>query len=508
MNFLLISLQKELDVTGLKSLHYSLLNNGCNSSILHLPKLAQNDKRQLEEIKRFIDEKDPSVIGISLMSHEYHKACYLTSYLKSFFKYRHILWGGIHPTISPEDCLDYADYVCIGEGERTILNVANAVKMNKSLKDIGNLCYLENGSIKRNPRYPLIENLDELPVLDHISRNSYILISQRIEKLNKKNFKRFDRNLGRVYSIVTTRGCPFSCTYCCNSFFANLYGSSKIRKRSVENIIKELAGAIKNNSEIEYVSFQDDCFLTGSNEYLRDFCKSYKEKVNKPFKILSIPIYISVEKLELLKNAGLAWITLGLQSGSDRILKEVYKRKSFKRDFLEGAKVINSLKLGALYDVITDNPFETEADALETINTLIETPKPFATQFFSLTLYPGTELYKKIKTQFPKYIDDYHEKEYLIVRKSAINNLIRLSTFINAEYMKALIRLYKRYPKGLRFKTALFVVNLLSILIFEPLTYFQTMKLSQRGSYRKTFGLLFRYFIQVSNQFIYQFRNQ
>jgi len=155
MNILLISIQNDLDIIGLKYLHYYLLKNGYNSFLLYLPNFNSSDDNVFKNISKFVLEIDPIFIGISLISTEYYNARDLTIYLKNNFKSIPVIWGGVHPTISPEMCLDYADYVCIGEGERTILDLANAVNNNESVKTINNLCYIENDQIKKNMYNPL-----------------------------------------------------------------------------------------------------------------------------------------------------------------------------------------------------------------------------------------------------------------------------------------------------------------------------------------------------------------
>ena len=160
MNILLLSLQENIDTIGLKYLHYNLLANGYQSHILYLPTLKHGDTAQLNNIREFIEEIDPGVIGISLMSNEYDSACYLTESLKKMGISIPIVWGGIHPTVEPKSCVDYADYICIGEGDNTILDIASALSDNRGIKDINNLCYMEEGWLRRNQLYPLIDDLD------------------------------------------------------------------------------------------------------------------------------------------------------------------------------------------------------------------------------------------------------------------------------------------------------------------------------------------------------------
>ncbi|MBA3065167.1 B12-binding domain-containing radical SAM protein [bacterium] len=507
MNILLISIQKNLDIIGLKSLHYYLLKNGYNSFLLHLPNFNPNDDNILKNIKKFIFEISPGFIGTSLMSVEYYNARDLTKYLKSNFKSIPIIWGGAHPTISPEMCLDYADYVCIGEGERTILDLANAVNNNESIKTVNNLCYIENNQIKKNMLYPLIENLDEIPSYDHIPINSFIQEKNgRIVHVDKKVFKKYDKHGGTSYGIMSSRGCPFSCTYCCNNFLSSLYQTKKVRRRSVKNLIFELEKAVNDNLGIEYINFYDDSFLEYNDEYLKEFCESYKERVRKPFIVRAIPIFITRNKIKYLKGAGLAGIGLGLQSGSDRVCKNIYKRKSLKADFLKAARIIKDFNIVSFYDIILDNPFENEEDGLETIQTLIETPKPFFPQIFSLSLYFGTELYERAKKECPEKIEESLKKKYLVYHKSNINNMIRLSVFLNEKFMNKIVYLYQQNPKGIKFRVILFIANLLSSIIFEPLNYFRIIKLLQGRFHARTLRILPNYLKEGLLRYLDQFK--
>jgi len=506
MNILLISIQKNLDVIGLKYLHYYLLKNGHSSFLLFLPKFNPNDKNTLEKIKKFVLKINPQLIGISLMSVEYYYACDLTKYLKNNFNSITIVWGGIHPTIAPEMCLEYADYICIGEGERTFLDLANALSKNESINNINNLCYLENKKIKRNPLYPLIEGLDELPLCDLIPVNGFILASKRILPLNKRLFKRYAKNFGQVYNIISSRGCSFSCAYCSNSFLSRLYHSKKIRRRSISNVISELKRAVNKNPEIDFISFQDDCFLAHSSDYIKKFCKIYKERIRKPFIIRTIPTYINRDKISLLKKAGLNWIILGLQSGSERVCKEIFKRKSLKADFLKAAKIINDFNIAPFYDIILDNPFENEEDKFETIQTFIETPKPFFPKFFSLSLYFGTELYERAKKECPEKIEDSLKKDYRIYHKDTLNDMIRLSSFLSRKQMNKIISLYKQNPQAFKFKVRLFIAKLLSPFILEPITYFRVVNRAAGGSYIGTFKFIKRNYKEGFTRYLNQFR--
>ncbi len=507
MDTLLITAQKDLDTIGLKFLHYYLLGQGYDSSLLYLPTYEPGDDIKLKNIHRFIAANRPKLIGISLMSTEYNHVRHLTKYLKDSFQSLPIVWGGIHPTIAPEMCLEYADYACVGEGEKTLTELTDAVvnSRNRDISLIKNLCYKDNGRIKKNNLYPLLDNLDEVPFYDHIPKKAYIQHNKEILSLDRNLYKKYARYEGTVYSVMTSRGCPFSCTYCCNNLISRLYGSKKVRKRSIANVISELKLAAQDNPWIEYINFQDDCFCASSNEYMRAFCESYKKEIHKSFIIRSIPSYITQQKLGYLKSAGLGWISLGLQSGSDYVCKEIYQRKSLKAEFLAAAKLIKKYNVAAFYDVILDSPFETDDDRIDTISTLAEIPKPYYTEFFSLSLYIGTELYEKALKECPGYMENYMEKDYLSYKKTLLNDMTRIATFVGEKKINKLIRIYRENPSSFSFRLNVRVFKLLSAIFFEPLTYLQLIKLSQGGSYLKTLKVLRFYFKLGLRRYLKQF---
>jgi anaerobic magnesium-protoporphyrin IX monomethyl ester cyclase len=501
----LISLFGQLDTVGLKYVHYSLIDAGHESSILYLSNFNPRNRRQLENIKDFLLKEKPDFIGMSLMSEEFYKAGQLTGYIKSFIKTVPIIWGGIHPTITPESCLEQADYVCVGEGENVVRDIADTISRKGDLRNVNNLCYMEDGRMIRNPLSPRIEDLDNLPMYEHIPRNSYILNEKNILALDRKTFTRYARNLGKTYSIMSSRGCPFACTYCCNNFISRLYNSRKIRRRSIDNIIKELEKALGDNPEIDIVNFQDDCLLAASEDYLSDLFALYKKKINKPFIARTIPSYVTPIKLRLLKDAGIGWIDMGLQSGSERTCKEIYKRSSTKTDFLKVARMVKELKVAAIYDIILDNPFENEEDELETLETVMDIPKPYYMELFSLTLYPGTELYEKAKHEFPQYTEGQLDKNYLMPSRKKMNDIIRLATLIDKRYMVKIVNLYKQHSDSFWFGTFLAALNLMSLLILQPLTYFRVILLSQGGSLTKTLKALPLYFGEGIKRYLSQF---
>ena len=508
---LLISVQRDLQIIGLRCIHYSLLKAGYNSVLLHLPNFADcsNSPGVLKRIGDFVLGTAPIFIGFSVMSTEFNLARDLSIYLKEECPSVPIIWGGIHPTISPETCLQYADYVCMGEGEGTAVELAGALVEGKAIDGICNLAYrTENGDVHHNKLYPLIDDLDKLPFYDHVPVNGFL---QRrdglIKPIDSKLQRQYGRHRGVVYDVMASRGCPFACTYCCNNVISQLYGGAgKVRRRTVENVILEIESAIRSYPDIQLINFQDDCFIACSKEWLRQFCQNYQDRIKKPFQIRAIPGFLDRERLQWLKDVGLVWVLMGLESGSDRVCREVYNRKLLTKDFLEATCLVKEFRLVGLYDVILDNPFETHSEKIETLRVLMEIPKPFLAEFFSLTFYPGTELYEKAIKECPDRIQDAREKDYKQYENTTINKLTRLAAYLPIRFMELLLKLYAHEPQSYRFRIFLFMCRLLGAIVFEPIAYLRLLKLSEGGSFLKGLRKAPIYFENAFEKYLKQFK--
>lgn len=478
MNILLVSLQGNTDTIGLKYIHSYLLGKGYNSHLLFLGKVSPALKPAIEN---FMQDLKPAAIGISLMSHEYFRAVELTAFLKERFPKTPVIWGGIHPTIAPEECVVHADAVCLGEGEEVMLQVAEAIKAGRDFRGVGSLAYRSVDAVKSNALFPLKEDIDDFLPIEHLPRNSFAGHGSEIMPLDNKLFKQYARFDGLICSVITSRGCPFSCTYCCNNYLTRLYNSRKVRRRSVGGIIDELKQVVKEFPKMRYINIQDDCFLACGLDWLNEFAGRYAREVKVPFIIRTIPTFLSEEKLVILKKAGLAWVSMGLQSGSDRVCRDVYQRNIRAQDFLAAARVISRNKLAAFYDVILDNPFETKEDIMETIRVMSQIPRPYSTQVFSLTLYKGTALYDRAQKEIgAEDIDDAHEKEYLKFRKSLLNKLVRITPLLPRGLA---VRMAAGKEGSFFARAILNPVYFFSLLFVEPWVYFQTIRMAEGGSY-------------------------
>ena len=494
MKALFITLQRTLDVMGLKSLHHSLLDAGHASRILFLPRFTPDSAAALEGVRNFVGAEAPDVIGIGLMAVEYHGAIALTESLKKAFPEIPVVWGGVHPTTSPEDCVPHADYVCVGEGEQSMIEMAEAIDAGGSLKTVRNFCYLEEGVVKRNPLYPLISDLDRLPYVEQISPFSFIQSRGAIVPVTPKELRRYMRFGTTVYNVISSRGCPYRCAYCSNSYYHKIYPSWSVRRRSVDHLLGELEIALEQYPDLHQVNFQDDCFLACSMDYLREFCVGYKARIGKSIIAKSTPTYVTPERIRMLKEAGLTWFNMGLQSGSERVCQEVYNRRSGPKHFIAAATVLHDYGIATWYDMIVDNPFESLEDNYQTVETLIATPKPFYPQIFSLTFYPMTDLRDRALAECPDLMEDPTRRDFYVYHNRPINHLIEVACTLPGGLSRALLGLHRRAPHASSTRMALALARLLCLVLMRPLTYFRVIKISQGGSLIRTLSVLPNYF--------------
>ena len=333
------------------------------------------------------------LIGVNSFACTSRRATRIISFLKKNLTVP-IVYGGVHPTISPEDAIKHSDIICVGEGEGAILDFADAVKNNKPFDKIKNLWIKKDGKIIKNNVRDLIDDLDSLPLPDYEVKNHFILEGGKI-----RDFLEYD--LGGLIFFLTGRGCPYGCDYCSNGLFNELYEGRRkkiLRWHSPEYIINGILFLKKRFPSLGYFDIRDDTFSLRPLEDIRKFCELYKEKVNMRFKCLGDPKTITEEKVKLLVDAGCTDIIIGIQ-GSERVNLEIYHRQQKDEYVLKTAEILNKFKnrLAVMYDVITCNPYERPEDIVNLIRLIQKIPKPFYLSVNNLVFFTGSKLYERAK---------------------------------------------------------------------------------------------------------------
>lgn len=465
MKILFVSFQENSDVIGVKYLDAFVAAHGHESSILLIPKDAPVD---IAAALEYVVEQTPDIIGLSAMSYEFARARDFAVQLRERLPGKPLLFGGIHATAAPEDCLAVTDIVVRGEGEETVLALLEvfAADAEPDLEQIAGIAYHRDGAVRYTPVRQPVDDLDALPSIRHLPESLHVVHRGRIGPLTEPAMaRRYARYQATFLSVVSSRGCPFSCRYCCNSALKRLYGGQRVRPRNVRLVIDEIVREVAANPNILYVNFQDDCFMMHTVEWLTEFARRYGEEVGIPFIARTTPRHITPEKLKILKSAGLRWVFMGMQTGSDQINREIYGRHVTAEQFLTAARAVSDLNLCAWYDVILDNPYEGEEDQLKTIALLLRTPRPFQLDLFSLDYFPGTELYEQVRRdRIP--VPQLGEKSYTEPEPLMINRYIRMSATLPRAMVRALVA--RRHSSiGRMFG----MVGYFACLLSEPFVY-------------------------------------
>lgn len=345
---------------------------------------------------------DSSLIGFSFFSMDFYNVVYLTECLKKRLKVP-VVWGGKHVSAKPEHALQYADMICIGEGEEALYELVEKVENKDDYSGVKNIWIKRNGELIKNPVRKAIEDLNLIPLPDYSFDEHYVynMRDDRIDPLTPETIGKYippESPTGMLcYGTLFSRGCPYSCTYCFS--FKKMYtGQKYLRFRSIENLMQELELMKRKLPFIQMISLFDDNIFALNDDKIREFCKAYKERIDLPLVFVGYPTDVTVEKLSCLVDAGLIRMHIGVQTGSART-RRLYKRNIPNEAILNAATAMNKFKDNILpsYDVIIDNPYENDEDLVETIKLLIKIPKPRDFSIFSLTFFPGTELYDKAK---------------------------------------------------------------------------------------------------------------
>jgi anaerobic magnesium-protoporphyrin IX monomethyl ester cyclase len=424
-----------LDITALsiRSISASLRQEGHQVRLVFLPDLAAVMKHGVDFTGSYSERvtgqvadlcSDSRLVGYSLMTNYFPKIAELTRAVRKRTGLPSV-WGGVHPTIAPEECAGVADYVCVGEGEGAIIELAHTLDCGQAPSDTANIAFTRNGSLVFTPPRPLIQDLDSLPFPDYHLEDQYVLVGDSVVPLSEELLTEMSR--GRVnfigpdhvvYETMWTRGCPYHCSFCINNALLELYPKQKsVRRRSVDHLMAELEWMHQRFPRFNRINFADDCFIYGSIDQLTEFSRRYRDSVNFPFFCLLSVQSVKEEKLKLLVDAGLRRVEVGIQSAAGST-NDLYRRNYFSADKLvECAQLLRTYlpdDVVPAYDVILENPYEEAPAVLETLRAVLRMPRPFVLQLFSLTFFPGTELYRKALADgtIAGGEDSYHKEDH------------------------------------------------------------------------------------------------
>jgi radical SAM superfamily enzyme YgiQ (UPF0313 family) len=300
-----------------------------------------NDKLIIDKAIRF----RPDLIAFSAITNLYGPIKKLARKFKKVLPEVPIIVGGIHPTSLPDETIkeDCFDMICLGEGEGAMEDLLQQMREKRSYNNIKNLWVRDaSGQVHKNSKRPLIRPLESLPDPDKSLFAKYGVLTSRI-------------------MVMTTRGCPFACTFCVNNFRNAAYSDEVyLRQRTVPNVMKDLIN-IKKTYKPKKFRFEDDVFAF-NQRWLNEFKVAYRKHIDLPFHCYVTPSTAKDEILKSLKEAGCESVSMGVQSGNEAIRAKLLHRKHTDELIIAAAKRINKHGLKLIAEYIFGFPEETPED--------------------------------------------------------------------------------------------------------------------------------------------------
>jgi len=439
----LISLQNTFIDFGIRYIASAAKQQGYHVDVLWMGLNSSQPESGSKALVNWLKENEIDLVGIGLMSIHYSRAVAYTHAIRNEMKIP-VIWGGIHPILSPEKCLETADYVCTGDGEFSVLALMEALEKGIEDPEIENIWFKSGESITKNKR-TVVSDLDQYPPPDYDLEHHHVFTQNSIVPGTVEMFSREMPWSHNRHYVITSRGCPYQCTYCSNSALKSIFGKThSARIRSVESVIGEIRAIKQAYPFVQAFAIMDDSFFFKPKGWIETFCQEFKT-IDAGFGVLMHPKTVTRDRLNMLLDAGLIGIQMGLQSGSERTSKEIYHRPEPVSEFVRAAGVLDEFMdrlVVRTYDVIVDNPLETDDDRAETVRILSHLNKPFHLDLFSLTLFPGTELYDMMRAEGKLLSNDLtaEDKNYLDVKPTMLNRLAWMTHTTSGQLIRFFLR--------------------------------------------------------------------
>jgi len=445
MEIALISVSGRLACDGSRLISSLLKRGGHTVKNVYLAR--REPDYELSELERLSEIlKNTDLVMMAVYSNYFGRAIRITDLIHQRFPGLKVVWGGPHCIATPELSLKYADAVCFSEGDEAVLQLVNRLEAGQDYLDTPNMAFKVNGSYVINKVLPPFSDLDSLPYYDYGLDNQFLLDGELLP-LTIDQVKGLTEQYPfyvRTLYFLTSRGCPHECSYCNNCRYVSMFGKNIIRFYSVDRVLDEIKHTLSTLPFIEFIVFGDDDFLARPQKQIEAFAARYKKEIGIPFGAAASPRTYRTKKMEILLDHGLTAFNLGVQSGSQRVINEVYNRKislELTRNVIKQvAPYTDTRGLTVIADFIIDNPYETREDIMQTYNFLLDLPPSLKPNLFYLSIYPGTPIYERAKKD--GFIKDFDEEIFRSYTGSYLRYQKNYETFL-----VLLLRIARLHPK-------------------------------------------------------------
>ena len=378
----------------------------------------------VDQVVDAVAQAKPRLVGLTVVTSHYSAARELVNLLRNRLPEVLFIAGGPHPTARPNDCLTdgHFDLVAIGEGERTCAALLEVLDRGDDLASVPGLAMM-NGSEMILTGAALRIELDQLP---WPKRN------KSVAGLYKNQFY-FDDPEATSYNLITTRGCPYRCTFC----GASTVFPGKMRRRSAGNVFAEMEWAYRELG-VEYFFFEDSTFVFAES-LVNELCRRIIDSGMKvQWGAMGRLNHVNEKLYTLMKQSGCKFLFFGVESGNDGILKTI--RKNFTvAEVRKSVAVVKKLGIACNCSFILGLPGETERTLNQTIDLAVGL-NPEYVSFSLATPYPDAELWDQCLA------DGWSPPDWLDYQTSRYRDPIYVPSGLSAQQLKtALGRAYRRF---------------------------------------------------------------
>jgi anaerobic magnesium-protoporphyrin IX monomethyl ester cyclase len=345
----------------------------------------------LEQLEETVKNFAPDLAGITVSTANWYDALECARLVKRVRPGTHVVAGGVHMSVFPEETLmqPEIDSVVIGEGEYTLLEMAQRIAQGGPLDGAPGLWFKKEGGVVRNPPRPVEKNPDCFPFPDH-------------SEIDPAQHRVSADRLSPAAVIITSRGCPFNCTFCCTV-------DKVFRKRTAQKIVEEML--VCKGLGYRAIDFYDDIFNVSKKQVLEVCDEIIRQKVGMPWICRCRVDPMDEEMVSRMRESGCERIHMGAESASMEILDRIKKhitpeqtRNAFRLAKKHGISTLGYFMIGF--------PGETREQAEATVRFAFELDPEFAA-FHSLMPVPGSEIYEqavKSDTFFGDYVREFARK--------------------------------------------------------------------------------------------------
>jgi len=331
------------------------------------------------KLRRELEEYRPQLVGATCVTLNYPIARRMLKVCKDFDPHIFTVIGGPHVTFALEETLlrsPWIDAIVIGEGERTLLELARAVEEGKDIHHVTGIAFADGGTVVKTTPKARVEDLDQLPLPAR-------------ELLPMARY----RALGTPCTVITSRGCPYNCIFCSGR---RMFGP-KVRFRSPGLVVDEIE-QLQHDFGFAKINIVDDTF-TLSHHHTQAACEEMlRRNLKIKWSVFARVDRISEELAQLMNRAGCEWMLFGVESADEGILKTI-KKGITPEQVRRGVKIASESSINVFNSFILGLPGETRDTALKSLAFGDELYHKYGAKygFHMLSPLPGTEIYERAK---------------------------------------------------------------------------------------------------------------